>query len=573
VKNKEMATLFENIADLLQIKGEGRYRVLAYRRAGEALRALGRDVQDIWQEGQVEAIPGVGKAIAAKIDEIIRTGELEFLNRLTEEVPIGLIDVLQVDDVGPKKAALFWKELGIATVDDLEKAAKAQKLQVLPGMGSRSEERILKSIESLKRRQTDRILIDEASRIAEVLLGELRQIHGVVGAEAAGSLRRKRETIGDLDLVVAANNSSEVMEAFLGLPQIDRVRGRGDTKTSVELKDGVKVQVWIHPPERFGSALQYATGSQAHNVRLRELALAADLSLSEHGFKRQDGTEILCAEEAEVYETLGIPWIAPEMREDRGEVKAAREGRLPKLIETKDLRGDLQSHSDWSDGVVTLETMAKAAKKLGHQYLAITDHSVSLGIAQGLSPERLREQREAIAEVRERIKGFHILHGVEVEILADGSLDFADEILAEMDIVVASLHSSLRQPREKITERLLKAIRNPHVDIIGHPTGRLIGKRDAADLNMEKIIVAASKHDVALEINAAPDRLDLNDVHARLAMEAGCLFAISTDAHHPDNLGMLPYGVGIARRAWIDPKSVINTWTFKQISKWLKTRS
>jgi DNA polymerase (family 10) len=573
VKNKEMAMLFENIADLLQIKGEGRYRVLAYRRAGEALRALGRDVHDIWQEGQVETIPGVGKAIASKIDEILRTGELDYFERLIQEVPIGLIDVLQIDDVGPKKAALFWNELGITTVEELEKAAQGKKLRVLQGMGERSEERILKGIESLKRRQTDRILIDEASRIVEGLLEELRRIPGVVTAEASGSLRRRRETIGDLDVVVAADNSSEVLEAFIRLPQIDRVRGQGDTKASVELKDGVQAQVWVHPPARFGSALQYATGSQAHNVRLRELALAADLSLSEHGFKRKDGTEILCAEEAEVYETLGLPWIVPEMREDRGEIIAAQEGRLPNLIETKNLRGDLQSHSDWSDGTESLDVMARAAEELGHEYIAITDHSESLGIAQGLSHERLLSQRNAIVEAQELMEAFHILHGVEVEILADGSLDHPDEVLAEMDIVVASLHSSLRQPREKITERLLKAIRNPHVDIIGHPTGRLIGKRDAADLNMELIVRAASEHGVALEINAAPDRLDLNDVHARLAMEAGCLFAISTDAHHPDQLELLPYGVGIARRAWIDPKSVINTWSFEKLSKWLKARS
>jgi DNA polymerase (family 10) len=573
VKNKEMAMLFENIADLLQIKGEGRYRVLAYRRAGEALRALGRDVHDIWQEGQVETIPGVGKAIASKIDEILRTGELDYFERLIQEVPIGLIDVLQIDDVGPKKAALFWNELGITTVEELEKAAQGKKLRVLQGMGERSEERILKGIESLKRRQTDRILIDEASRIVEGLLEELRRIPGVVTAEASGSLRRRRETIGDLDVVVAADNSSEVLEAFIRLPQIDRVRGQGDTKASVELKDGVQAQVWVHPPARFGSALQYATGSQAHNVRLRELALAADLSLSEHGFKRKDGTEILCAEEAEVYETLGLPWIVPEMREDRGEIIAAQEGRLPNLIETKNLRGDLQSHSDWSDGTESLDVMARAAEELGHEYIAITDHSESLGIAQGLSHERLLSQRNAIVEAQELMEAFHILHGVEVEILADGSLDHPDEVLAEMDIVVASLHSSLRQPREKITERLLKAIRNPHVDIIGHPTGRLIGKRDAADLNMELIVRAASEHGVALEINAAPDRLDLNDVHARLAMEAGCLFAISTDAHHPGQLELLPYGVGIARRAWIDPKSVINTWSFEKLSKWLKARS
>jgi DNA polymerase (family 10) len=574
MNNREMAEYFKNIADLLEIKGEGIYRVLAYRRAGEALHSLGRDIRDVWKAGQLEEIPGVGKAIAAKIDELLQTGTLAFYEKLAAEVPPSLIEVLKVADVGPKKAALFWKELGIVSVDELEAAAKAGKLRSLRGMGERSETRILESIEIMKGRQTKRVSIGVALPMARSLIAYLKEIPGVKTAEIAGSLRRWRETVGDLDLIVAAEDAVPIMEAFVALPQVNRVRGSGETKASVELREGLGAQLWVHPPARFGTAWQYATGSQAHNVALRELALEHGLSLSEHGFLQQAGGEILCSEEVEVYRTLGLPWIPPEMREDRGELKSAAEGRLPQLVKLEDLVGELHAHTDWSDGSSDLPGMVDAAVQLGFVYLVISDHSQSLGVAGGLSVERLRQQRKLIAEVQEQVGGrIRLLQGAEVEILADGRLDYPDEVLAELDIVTASLHSALRQPGEKITQRLLKAIGNPHVDMIGHPTGRLIGAREPADLDIETILRAAVEHGVILEINAHPDRLDLNDVHARLAVDMGCLVAINSDAHHPDHLAFREYGIGLARRAWVEPESVVNTWPTERLLTWLRSRS
>jgi DNA polymerase (family 10) len=333
------------------------------------------------------------------------------------------------------------------------------------------------------------------------------------------------------------------------------------------------LQVWVHPPARFGSALQYATGSQSHNVRLRETALDQGLSLSEHGFTRQNGEELLCETEAELYETLGLAWIPPELREDRGEIQAAREDHLPALIEPADLRGELHAHSDWSDGKVSITEMIDAAERAGYFYFALTDHSGSLGIANGLSVKRLREQRVELKGLRSRGKGaIHVFQGAEVEILADGALDYSDEVLAELDLVIASLHTSLRQDRDRITERLLGAIRNPHVDVIAHPTGRLIGSRDPAALDMQAVVTAAAEHGVALEINANPERLDLNDVHARMALDAGCLLTINTDAHHPDQLDSVGYGVSVARRAWAEADHVINTWPLYRLREWLENR-
>ncbi len=573
MRNLELAEIFETIANLLEIKGEGIYRVLAYRRAGDALRSLGRDVSEIWREGNLEEIPGVGKAIATKIDELLRTGELAYYTRLIDEVPEGLVEMLKISDVGPKKAARFWKELGITSLKGLEAAARAGKLRTLRGMGERSEARILESIESYKRRQTDRFSIGQALPAAEALVEQLQKVDGLEDVAVAGSLRRGKETIGDIDLLASAVDSDAVIDAFLDFPQVGRVRSRGETKVSVELDDGLGVQLWVHPPERFGSALQYATGSQAHNVRLRELSRKKGLSLSEHGFKHDDGSEILCAQEAEVYKILGLPWIPPELREDQSEVQAGLEGRLPQLVTLDDLRGELHAHTDWSDGAATLGEMVEAAQGVGLAYLVISDHSQSLGVAQGLSIERLWEQRRQIEKMREDLgDGIRLLHGTEVEILADGQLDYPDEVLAELDIVIASLHSSLRQSGAQITERLLKAIANPHVDMIGHPSGRLIGKRDPADLDMDVILRAALEHGVALEINAHPDRLDLNDVHARMAVESGCLLAINSDAHHPDHFALRRYGVAIARRGWVGPESVINTWPFKRLQQWLAER-
>ena len=573
MNNAEVAEVFENISDLLEIKGEQIYRILAYRRGAEAIKNLGRNVNTIWKSGELESIPGVGKAIAGKIDELLGTGELEFYEDLKREIPAGLLDVLKVGDVGPKKAARFWKELGITSIDALEAAAKAGQLRALPGMGARSEARILESIEALKRRQTGRLSIGVALPIAEQLLAELRKHPQVKAAEAAGSLRRMRETVGDLDLLVSTDSPEEVMQAFVELPIVSRVRGKGETKTSVELVDGLRVQVWTHPSKRFGTALQYATGSKDHNVRLREIALDQGLSLSDQAFKRKNGKEITCSTEEEVYERLGLPWIPPELREDRGEIQSALEGRLPELIELRDLKAELHAHSTWSDGASSIPEMVKAARKEGHRLLAITDHSKSLGVANGLTVERLRKQRKEINVLRKRLpKGFVLLQGSEVEILADGRLDYPDQVLAELDLVIASLHTSLRQPRAKVTARLLAAIENPHVDIIAHPTGRLIGEREGADLDMDRVLEAAARSGVILEINANPERLDLNDIYARRAIELGIPLAINTDAHRPEHMGFRRYGVGVARRAWVTSDSVVNCWKPQRVIDWLASR-
>ena len=573
MNNRELADTFTLIADLLEIKGEIIYKTLAYRKAAESLTSLGRDAKEYWKEGKLKEIPGVGKAIADKIDELLQTGELEFLQKLEAEVPPGLADWLQVPGLGPKKIALIRKELGITKLPELEKAAKDGKLRGLPGMGEKSEAQIIAGIESLARR-SGRIPLGRAWPLAQEIIGKLKGIEGVVAAEPAGSLRRMRSTVGDLDILVAAKDSAPVMEAFTSLPGVMRVLGKGETKSSIEFTDGLRAQLWVHPPEKFGTALQYATGSKDHNVRLRELALNQGLSLSEHALTKTDGSgEITCATEAEVYEALGLPWIPPELREDRGEVQAAKAGKLPKLIEVADIRADLQVHSNWSDGKLTMLEMAQAAAKRGIKVIAFTDHSVSLGVTGGLSMERHAEQQKEIEQTQKELgDSIRILHATEVEIKADGSLDYPDEFLASLDLVLASLHTSLRQPREKVTQRLLNAIRNPHVDIIGHPTGRLIPEREGADLDMDAVLAAAAESGVALEINAHPARLDLEDVYARRAKELGIPISINTDAHSEADLDMLHFGVATARRAWLTAEDVINTWPTEKLLDWLKQR-
>ncbi|MEP0804648.1 MAG: DNA polymerase/3'-5' exonuclease PolX [Chloroflexota bacterium] len=573
MNNRQLADTFTLIANLLEIKGEIIYKTLAYRKAAESLTSLGREAAEYWKEGKLEDIPGVGKAIAEKIDELLRTGKLEFLEKLKQEVPEELASWLAVPGLGPKKIALIWKTLGITALSDLETAAKEGKLRDLPGMGAKSESAILEGIASLSRR-SGRIPLGRAYPLAQEIVRILKGVKGVVAAEPAGSLRRMRSTVGDLDILVAAKESAPVMEAVVNLPGVSRVLGKGETKSSIEFTDGVRAQVWVHPPERFGTALQYATGSKDHNVQLRQLALEKGLSLSEHSFtKVKGGKEILCATEEEVYETLGLPWIPPELREDRGEVQAAKANKLPKLIEVKDIKADLQVHSTWSDGKLSMLEMARAAAKRGIKVIAFTDHSVSLGVTGGLSIERHKQQAAEIKKIQKQLGDeILILHASEVEIKADGSLDYPDEFLASLDLVLASMHTSLRQPREKVTERMLNAIRNPHVDIIGHPTGRLIPDREGADLDMDAVLNAAAESGVALEINAHPSRLDLDDMYARRAKELGIPISINTDAHSEGDFDMLFYGVAIARRAWLTKNDVINCWSTEKLLKWLKSR-
>ena len=572
--NRQLSEVFILIADLSEIKGEIIYKTLAYRKAAESLSALGRDVNEIWKEGRLEEIPGVGKAISEKIDELLRTGKLVFLEKLEKEVPPALAGWLQVPGLGPKKVALIWKELGLTTLPELESAARAGRLRSLPGMGEKSEAQILAGIESLARR-SGRLPLGTAYPLVQGILAALLKVPGVRAASPAGSLRRMRPTVGDLDILVAASDSAPVMAAFTTLPGVLRVLGRGDTKASIEFSDGVRAQLWVHPPERFGTALQYATGSKDHNVRLRELALEKHLSLSEHALLKTDGSgEILCASEPEVYAALGLPWIPPELREDRGEIQAAKAGQLPKLLEVADIHADLHVHSTASDGKLPVLEMARAAVRRGLKVIAFTDHSVGLGVANGLSLARHTEQQKEIeAAQRELGDSIRILHATELEIKADGTLDYPDEFLAGLDLVLASIHTSLRQPREQVTARLIKAIRNPHVDIIGHPTGRrLMPEQGGADLDMDAVLAAATESGVALEINAQPSRLDLDDVTARRARELGIPMSINTDAHAEADLDLLHFGVAMARRAWLEPKDVINAWPTDKLLGWLKQR-
>jgi len=571
--NRQLADTFTLIANLLEIKGEIIYKTLAYRKASESLMGLGRQASEYWKEGKLEEIPGVGKAIAEKIDELLNTGKLQFLEKLKKEVPEELAGWLAVPGMGPKKIAMIWKTLNITALSDLEAAANKGKVRGLPGMGAKSEASILEGIASLARR-SGRIPLGRAYPLAHKIVKTLKAVKGVVDAEPAGSLRRMRSTVGDLDIIVAAKDSSAVMEAFVNLPGVNRVLGRGETKSSIEFTDGVRAQVWVYPPREFGTALQYATGSKDHNVQLRQIALDKGLSLSDHSFKKLKGKgEIFCATEEEVYATLGLQWVPPEMREDRGEVALAKKNRLPKLIAVKDIKSNLHMHSTYSDGKLSMMDMAKAAIKRGLKVIVFSDHSVSLGVAGGLSIEKLKQQAVEIKKIQKQLGDkITILHSSEVEIKADGSLDYPDEILASLDLVVASLHSSLRQPREKITGRLLKAIRNPHVDIIGHPTGREIPDREGADLDMEVILQAAAESGVAMEINAHPSRLDLDDMFVRRAKELGVLVSINTDAHSEDDFDNLFYGVAIAKRAWLEPKDVVNTWPTKKLLDWLKKR-
>lgn len=573
LNNRQLADTFNLIADLVEIKGEVIYVILAYRKAAESLASLPREASEYWKEDRLREIPGVGKAIAEKIDELLGTGKLEFFEKLKKEVPPSLAEWLKVPGLGPKKIALIWKSLNITTLAQLDKAAHEGRLHNLPGLGAKSEQQIIAGIESLARR-SGRIPLGRAYPLAQEIIAQLKKVQGVVDAHPAGSLRRMRSTIGDIDILVASKDSKPVMEAFTTLPGVSRVLGKGETKSSIEFSDGVRAQVWVHPPEKFGTALQYATGSKDHNVQLRQLALEKGLSLSEHSFTRlKDEKEIFCASEEAVYKTLGLPWIPPELREDRGEVQAAKANKLPRLIEVKDIKADLQMHSTWSDGKLSTLEMARSAAQRGMKVIAFTDHSASLGVTGGLSMEDHKKQAAEIKKIQKQLGDeILVLHATEVEIKADGALDYPDEFLARLDLVLASLHTSLRQPRERVTQRMLKAIRNPHVDIIGHPTGRLIPDREGADLDMDAVLTAAAETGVALEINASPYRLDLDDVYARRAKELGIPLSINTDAHSEEDMDMRFYGVAIARRAWLEPKDVINCWPQKKLLGWLKER-
>jgi DNA polymerase (family X) len=581
--HRAIAEELEQIGAILQILEANQFRVNAYLNAAEAIRGLSQDINRLYADGKLESIAGVGKGIAALLDELFATGKVEEFEELKRQVPAGVVEMTRVPDVGPKTAKRLWQELDITSVAELRAAAEAGKIRALKGFGAKSEEKILKGIELASRRGDERTPLGHALPQAQEVVRLLRKTVGesaLARIEIAGSLRRWKDTIGDVDILAVSKQAETVMEAFRTLPVVADVTGAGDKKSSVVLNSGLQVDLRVVEPKHWGAALQYFTGSKEHSVPLRERAQRMGWSLNEYGLTAtgeggaETGEEEFFAEEADLYGFFGMDWIPPELRENRGEHEAALNGKLPKLIQIEDIQGELHGHSAWSDGTAEIAEMAQAAQDRGYRYWALCDHSVGLGMVNGLDAERLAAQAEEIRKLNDQYAraglDFRLLRGVEVEILADGKLGLPDEVLAELDVVVASIHSGQRQARETITQRCIAAIQNPHVDILGHPTGRLIGSRAPSDIDLEAVLAACAETKTVVEINAHPSRLDLNDVYARRAVELGCLIAINSDAHEATGMAVMPYGIGTARRAWLEAKDVVNTRPLDEMLKLLK---
>jgi len=571
IHNATIASIFEEIADLLDIQGANPFRVRAYRNASRTIGELGTDVKTLLERGTaLTDIPGIGEDLAKKIDEILRTGKCEFLERLRKEVPPAITELLKIPGLGPKRVKALWHDLNIQTLEQLMRAAKDGRIRALPGFGDKTEQHILEAAQA-HLSQAHRFKLAVAAQYAEAFAAYLRRVKGVEDVVIAGSFRRMRETVGDIDILVAAEEGSGVMDRFTGYEEVRDVLASGPTRGSVVLKSGIQVDVRVIPRQSWGAALVYFTGSKAHNIAIRRIAQDKGLKLNEYGVFKGD-KPIAGVDEISVYKSIGLPWIPPELREDRGEVEAAQAGKLPKLVELGDLQGDLHVHSKASDGHNTIREMAQAAQAAGLQYIAMTEHSRRLTVAHGLDPARLAKQGAEIDRLSRELGGITVLKGIEVDILEDGTLDLPNSALAGLEIVVAAVHSKFDLPRAKQTERILVALDNPAVAILAHPTGRLIEERDPYDVDMQKIIRKAKARNVALEVNAHPERLDLLDTHCQMAKQEGVLVSINSDAHSTYEFGMLGFGVGQARRGWLEKQDVLNTKSLKDLRRWLSER-
>ena len=569
MKQHEIAALFAQMADLLEYRGDNVFRVRAYRRAAQNLESVSGDLERLAKEDRLTELSGIGAELAAKIREYLATGAIRAIEQLKRTIPRGVLDLLTVPGLGPKTAKLLTERLRIRSLEQLEAAATAHRLQTLPGFQAKKEDNILKGLAILKKGR-ERMDLGTALALAGEVLGLLRSIPGVSRVSAAGSLRRMRETIGDLDLLVASTNPKRVMEAFQRSKFSNRVLAAGMTKSSIVTPEGLQMDLRVVRPKSFGAALQYFTGSKEHNVRLRELAIRQGLKVNEYGvFQLKTNRQVAGREEADVYRALGLSWMPPELREDHGEIDAAKAGALPDLVEANDVRGDFHIHTTWSDGSDSLEAMAQAGRARGYQYLAICDHSPSLRIAHGMPVKRLRQQMRQIRMLNAKRPSCRLLMGAEVDILSDGSMDYSDAVLAELDFVVGSIHSGFSQGEAKLTGRMLAAMRNPYVTLIAHPTGRLMGQRDPYPLDLEAVFKAARQTGTALEINAYPRRLDLTDAAARRAKDAGVMLAISTDSHSLDQLDQMAIGLGVARRAWLEPRHLLNSLALPKLLSWI----
>ncbi len=589
MENIEIASVLDELGDLLEIRGSNPFRIRAYRNAVRTVRGLTQSLESmVAAEEDLTELPAVGKDMSAHIVELIDTGVLTRLEELAEEIPRSLVNLVKLDGVGPKKAKKLWESLDVKTVDELEDALSAGKVQELEGFGATSVQKILRAIEDY-RRYSGRFLLSQVDDLIGPLLEHMRGTAGVQRIEVAGSYRRRRDTIGDVDLLVQAEfPAPDVMERFTTFGSVDRVDLEGETRGAVVLRSGLEVDLRIFPPRSFGAALHYFTGSMEHNVALRQIAVRQGLRVNEWGVfrlpegvvpdvepdevSREDGERIAGDTEESVFEAVGLPWIPPVVRENRGEIASARDGSLPGLVTLDDIRGDLHMHSTWSDGKASIEAMASACMARGYDYMAISDHSPALAMVQGLTPEKAPKQWAEIEEIQKGLEGFTIFKAMEVDILRDGSLDMTDEVLEELDVVIVSVHSLMDLDRATMTDRVIKAVQHPSVDIVGHPTGRLLGRREPFELDVEAMLQAALECDVAVEINANPNRLDLNDVHARRAKELDIKVAINTDAHSIQRLDHLSYGVDQARRAWLEKDDVLNTMTVDQFRAWTERR-
>jgi DNA polymerase (family 10) len=562
MENREIAAVFEEISNLMKILQDDpkwTFKAAAYDRAKRSVESYPERLEDIARDPnrKLTDIPGIGEDLAKKISELVETGQSRYHQEQLAKIPRSLLDLLQLQTVGPQKVRLFYKELNIRSVDELEAAAQAGRLRNLPGMSVKSEENILKAIEVF-RRASGRFRLDTASETAEELTAWLREFKAVEQVTPAGSLRRGRETVGDLDLLVTGRDHAGTAEHFVKFPGVAAILAKGEDKVSVKLKNDLQVDVRLLDCSAYGAALQYFTGSKEHNVALRDRAKRRGWKLSEYGLFH--GDKVLASRtEEEIYAKLGLTWIPPELRENLGEIEAAEKGELPKLVELRDIRGDLQMHTTASDGRASIEEMAGAAKQLGYQYILITDHSKAVTVANGLDEKRAREHIRRIHAARKKVRGIEIWAGSEVDILGDGRLDYPDELLKQFDIVLVSVHSRMTMPAEEMTTRLLRALENPFVRILGHPTGRQILKRDPFAFDLEKVFEAAQKHHVILELNGNPERLDLCDRHVKLARDRGMKIVISTDAHAPEHFTLMRYGVTTARRGWMEKSGVLNT--------------
>ena len=581
MKNKELAKIFYAIADYLKMEGVA-FKPTAYKRAALAIENLEEDIEKIYKKGglkELEKIPGVGKSIALKIVEYLKTGKIERYEKFKKKAPIDLEEIVSIEGMGPKKAKVLYQKLGIKNLKDLERAAKRHQIAPLFGFGEKTEKSILEGIEFLKKSKK-RFLLGYIMPIAENILERLKNLREVKQVSLAGSIRRMKETIGDIDILAVSANPQKVMDFFVSQPEVVKVWGKGLTKSSVRVKDGFDIDLRIVAEKSYGSALQYFTGSKEHNIAVRRIAIEKGLKLNEYGLFR--GKKMIAGKtEEEIYQTIGLPLIPPEMRTNRGEIEAALNGKLPKIIGYNDIKGDIHCHikwrKRWDGGTNTIEEMARAAMQMGYQYIGIASHTKFLKIEHGLDEKQLDLRNKDIERINSELQilnpEFQILKGCEANILNNGSVDINDEALKKLDYVIAGVHSNLKMSRDKMTERIIKAMKNPNVDIISHPTGRIIQRRDECQIDFGKILRAAKEFKVILEINSFPDRLDLKDVYIKLAKEAGVKMVINSDSHHKDHLRFVKYGIAQARRGWAGRKDIINTYSVKEMLQFLKRNS